>query len=192
MQFLLDLFEKHLNIRDKILQPKKINMLLILMHSQGGPMQNLRFSEVIETAIQREEAAYAFYMDLFNQIEDNSVKDTLHWIAGEEKKHKEFLVKYRDGQLAADTLEMKKVVHYQVAEHLNEPAVEKEMRSEDVFLVASHRELRSYAFYSDLAGMHPSGELKDILLKMAQEELKHKEKMEYLYANTAFPQTDGG
>jgi len=27
---------------------------------------------------------------------------------------------------------------------------------------------------------------------MANEELKHKEKMEYLYANTAFPQTSGG
>jgi hypothetical protein len=27
---------------------------------------------------------------------------------------------------------------------------------------------------------------------MANEELKHKEKMEYLYANTAFPQTAGG
>jgi len=27
---------------------------------------------------------------------------------------------------------------------------------------------------------------------IANEELKHKEKMEYLYANTAFPQTAGG
>jgi len=27
---------------------------------------------------------------------------------------------------------------------------------------------------------------------MAAEELKHKEKMEYLYANTAFTQTAGG
>jgi hypothetical protein len=27
---------------------------------------------------------------------------------------------------------------------------------------------------------------------MANEELKHKEKMEYLYTNTAFPQTAGG
>jgi hypothetical protein len=27
---------------------------------------------------------------------------------------------------------------------------------------------------------------------MANEELKHKEKMEYLYTNTTFPQTSGG
>jgi rubrerythrin len=31
-----------------------------------------------------------------------------------------------------------------------------------------------------------------MLLRMAAEELKHKEKVEYLYTNTAFPQTQGG
>jgi rubrerythrin len=43
-----------------------------------------------------------------------------------------------------------------------------------------------------LANLHTEGELREILFKMANEELKHKEKMEYLYANTAFPQTSGG
>ena len=52
--------------------------------------------------------------------------------------------------------------------------------------------MRSHEFYTELAGLHGDGEVKDLLLKMANEELKHKEKMEYLYANTAFPQTDGG
>ncbi|MBW2582933.1 MAG: ferritin, partial [Deltaproteobacteria bacterium] len=44
----------------------------------------------------------------------------------------------------------------------------------------------------ELANMHADSELKTMLSKMANEELKHKEKMEYLYANTAFPQTSGG
>jgi rubrerythrin len=43
-----------------------------------------------------------------------------------------------------------------------------------------------------LADLHPDGSLKIILLRMANEEKKHKEKVEYLYSNTAFPQTDGG
>ncbi|MBU0699002.1 MAG: hypothetical protein ABIK98_09290 [Pseudomonadota bacterium] len=50
----------------------------------------------------------------------------------------------------------------------------------------------TYNFYTELAGLHPGGETKKMLLKIANEELKHKEKMEYLYANTAFPQTAGG
>jgi len=40
--------------------------------------------------------------------------------------------------------------------------------------------------------MHPEGPVKDLLKRLAGEELPHKEKVEYLYANTAFPQTDGG
>jgi rubrerythrin len=43
-----------------------------------------------------------------------------------------------------------------------------------------------------LAHLHAEGDPREMLLKMANEELKHKEKMEYLYANTAFPQTSGG
>ena len=39
---------------------------------------------------------------------------------------------------------------------------------------------------------YPEGDLHEMLVKIANEELKHKEKMEYLYTNTAFPQTDGG
>ena len=68
----------------------------------------------------------------------------------------------------------------------------KDPEGQDVYLVAAHRESMSHKFYTELANLHAEGELKTMLLKMANEELKHKEKMEYLYANTAFPQTAGG
>ena len=87
---------------------------------------------------------------------------------------------------------MSAVVDYKIAAYLEEPQVDENMKSEDVYLVASHREQRSYLFYTELANLHTEGELREILFKMANEELKHKEKMEYLYANTAFPQTSGG
>ena len=155
-------------------------------------MEDERLSQLIDTAIQREEEAYLFYMNLYAKIDDSSVKDTIQWIAGEEKKHREFLVNYRNGHYNAGVLQMKDVVYYKIAEHQKEPEVKADMPSADFFLLASHRELKSYHFYTDLAELYPTGETKDILLKMANEELKHKEKMEYLYANTAFPQTDGG
>jgi len=79
-----------------------------------------------------------------------------------------------------------------MAEYLEEPEVDENSKPEDVYLVASHRELRSHYFYTELAHLHADGDLREMLLKMANEELKHKEKMEYLYANTAFPQTSGG
>jgi rubrerythrin len=66
------------------------------------------------------------------------------------------------------------------------------MNSEEVFLVAAKRELYAHNFYKGLAELCPKGPVKELLLKIAGEEMKHKEKMEYLYTNTAFAQTEGG
>ena len=149
-------------------------------------------AEILDMAIQREEVAYDFYMDIHHKVDDASVKDTVEFIAGEELKHKAFLVSYKEGKYGADSLRLADVVEYKLAEYLEEPEISQTSSIEEVYLVAAHRESRSHHFYSDLANMHDDGELKTMLYKMANEELKHKEKMEYLYANTAFPQTDGG
>jgi len=151
-----------------------------------------QLSEIIDLAIQREEEAYNFYMDIFNKLEDPSIKDTLEFIAKEELKHKAFLENYRNGDYGPNALRMADVVEYKISEYLEEPEITKETKREDVYLIASHRESRSNQFYTELANMHDENNVKEMLLKMANEELKHKEKMEYLYANTAFPQTDGG
>jgi rubrerythrin len=151
-----------------------------------------RVSDILKIAIKREEEAYDFYLDIYTKVADPSLKETLEFIAAEEKKHRAFLVSYRDGDFGAKALKMTDFVDYKVAEYLEEPEINEASRPEDVYLVASHRELRSFKFYTELAKLHADGEIKEMLLKMANEELKHKEKMEYLYANTAFPQTSGG
>lgn len=147
---------------------------------------------LIDTAIHREEAAYAFYMAIHGRVLDAAVKDAIQWIAAEEQKHRAFLVKYREGGHGQVALRLSDVVYYKIAEHQAEPAVSMDMSSSEVYLVAAHREARSHLFYAELANQHPAGDVRDMLLKMANEELKHKEKMEYLYTNTTFPQTSGG
>jgi rubrerythrin len=147
---------------------------------------------LIDTAIQREEDAYAFYMRIHDKVNDPAARETIVWIAGEEQKHKAFLVRYRSGDFGSGGLRLSDVVYYKIAEHQEEPPVAEDMNSAQVYLVASHREMRSHQFYTALAHAHAAGEAREMLLKMANEELKHKEKMEYLYANTAFPQTSGG
>lgn len=151
-----------------------------------------KVADILEMAIQREEDAYAFYMDIHSKVDDAQVKGTLEFIAGEEKKHRAFLVGYREGNFGTAALRMSDVVDYKIAEYLEEPDLGENPKPEDIYLVASHRELRSHLFYTELANLHADDDLREMLLKMANEELKHKEKMEYLYANTAFPQTSGG
>ena len=147
---------------------------------------------MIDVAIEREERAYAFYRELSAKVKDITAQETLQFLAGEEKKHKDFLEKYRQGDYGPESLRMTDVVDYKIAEYLAKPDIQKNMDSKDIYLVAAHRELNSYNFYKSLAELHPDGSVKTILLRMANEEKKHKEKVEYLYSNTAFPQTDGG
>lgn len=155
-------------------------------------MEEKRLGDYIDIAIEREEEAYEFYMDLFTRIEDKTAKDTLKLLAGEEKKHKQFLISYREGGFGPDALRMNESIDYKIAEHLQQPDIKKDMPGKDVYLIAAHRELASYNFYTALADLHQQGELRKIFHKIAGEELRHKEKVEYLYSNAAFPQTDGG
>lgn len=153
---------------------------------------DISLDKVLDIAIAREEEAYFFYIDLLEKIKDESVRDTINYIAEEEKKHRRFLVDYKNGAKGSAGLKMSTPINYKIAEYLEEEQTNKDMSSSDVYLVASHRELRSQKFYTELAEMHSDPELKDFLLKMASEETKHKEKMEYLYSNTTFVQTSGG
>ena len=74
----------------------------------------------------------------------------------------------------------------------NEAAQAAAGQPDQIALVAAHREWNSYNFYKGLAAAQPAGEVREMLLQMASQEMKHKEKVEYLYSNTAFPQTSGG
>jgi rubrerythrin len=149
-------------------------------------------ASVITMAIDKEQEAYDFYMGLYNIVEDKDAKDNLKFIAQEESKHKDFLTNCQKGLSCATELKMDAAVDYKIIEHIEKPDIKKNIKSSEVYLVAANRELNAYNFYKSLADSYPAGEVKDLLTKMANEEMKHKEKMEYLYSNTAFPQTAGG
>lgn len=149
-------------------------------------------SSVINLAIDKEQEAYDFYMNLYNLVEDKEAKSTLKYIAQEEAKHRDFLVTCQEGRFCSEVLKLETPIDYKIVEHYEKPDIKKNIKSAEVYLIAANRELNAYNFYNSLAKSYPAGDVKELLTKMASEELKHKEKMEYLYSNTAFPQTAGG
>jgi rubrerythrin len=155
-------------------------------------MKNKSLEAILEKAIRNEEGAFRFYMDLYNTVEDKVAKNTLVFLADEEKKHRDYLIKYRDGVYPENAMTVSEEMTAKIKEFSGKHDIKKGSQPKDIYLVAADRELNAYNFYKKLADIHPSGEVRELLLRMAQEELKHKEKMEYLYDNTAFPQTAGG
>ena len=155
-------------------------------------MEKITVEEVINQAIEREEDSFAFYEHLKGIVLDKISQDTLDFMAREELKHKRILEQYKRGELGKDALSLREVVDALVVEALGHSEIKEVMDHKDIFLVAAEREKASHEFYTQLAALQPEGELRQILSKLAQEELAHKEKAEYLYCNAAFPQTDGG
>jgi rubrerythrin len=152
-----------------------------------------QLGKILEFAIEKEEAARRFYLGLAGRVSDASTQDNLRYLAAEEAKHKEFLEKYLRGEIPEGALRLTEVVDYRILEHLEEePAVSESLSPEEAFLLAAKRERAACDLYEGLSRLHPQGPVRDLLKKMAGEESRHKEKVEYLYANTAFPQTSGG
>jgi len=155
-------------------------------------MEDQSLKSLIEIAVKNEEEAHIFYLGLADIVEDKVAKETLAFLASEELAHKIFLLSYLKGDKKFSALPLAETVDYHIAQYADKPDIKKNMNSSEVYLVAAHREWNSYRFYMGLASMQPEGEAKAMLQKMADQEMKHKEKVEYLYSNTAFPQTAGG
>lgn len=155
--------------------------------------RNVRIEDVLRRAIVKEEEARTFYLNLVQRVVAAATRETLEYLAGEEARHKAFLEAYLRGEAPRGCLGVTETVDYKIVEHLEEePGPAETLRPEAAYLLAAKREKASCEFYRALAAAHPHGEVRSLLEAMAAEELRHKEKVEYLYANTAFPQTAGG
>ncbi len=152
----------------------------------------LTITEVLRTGIQREIESQNLYTELGGMVSDPQAKYIFAKLVREEKRHQEILERFLAGGIRSDMLKPDDVVDYRVAEHLDQPPVKPDMSLADIFLLAANREKMANEFYLGLAEAYPSGEAKRLLLKLASQELGHKQQMETLYADVAFPQTDGG
>jgi len=149
-------------------------------------------NEVLEKAVEKEKASQLLYENLSQRMQNPVAKDAFRELAREEQEHQNLLGQYQSGQLTAGTLSKEAVIDYKIAEHFDQPEISPDMQLKDVFLLAANREMHSYDLYTSLAAIHPQGEMKSLFIQLATQELKHKYRLEFLYTEVAFPQTDGG
>ena len=155
-------------------------------------MGEITVDEILKVAIEKEVEAQCFYRSLAERTENKTTKTALEALAQWEQFHKEQLEQYKLGEIKEGTLEASEVVDYKIVEKLKQPQITSEMPLEDAFILAAEREMASHDFYIAFAAMHPEGKARILLEELAMQEISHKHRVEFLYAETAFPQTDGG
>jgi len=148
--------------------------------------------KILERAIQKEIDSQTIYNTLSRGVKDKYAKGALQDLVKYEKEHQLMLERYRRGELKGGALSRDHIIDYRIAEHLEQSEISSKMTLKEVFLLAANREKASHELYLDLADIHPQGEVRRMFETLAAQELEHKQKVEYLYTEVAFPQTDGG
>ncbi len=152
----------------------------------------LTLKEVLGKAVQKEIESQHLYRDLRRKMIDETAKDAFQELARQEQGHQQLLEQYLRGELKRGTLSSGQTIDYRIAEHFEQPEISADMKLKDVFLLAANRGKSSHELYLGLARIHPAGEVKKLLERLASQELEHKQRVEFLYTEVAFPQTDGG
>jgi rubrerythrin len=142
--------------------------------------------KIISTAIDREVEAYTFYRSVADKVKDKALKSLFAELAGEEKKHREFL----QGMLTKDVSKMKfDASHdYKVADTLPSPPLTMDMKPIEGIVVAIKKELEAMQMYSQLATLATDTETQLLFSQLANMERSHKARLEDIYTNMAFPE----
>lgn len=142
--------------------------------------------KIIATAIDREVEAYTFYKSVADKVKDKALMALFEELAGEEKKHREFL----QGFLAKDVSKMKFAAghDYKVGNELPTPALSVDMKPLDGLVIAIQKELGAMQMYTQFANAAVDVETQLLFTQLANMERSHKARLEDIYTNMAFPE----
>lgn len=152
----------------------------------------MTLQQVLEEAIHKEVLSRFLYVGLRQRVKNPASKEAFQSLADQEETHQKILELYSQGKLKEGALSRGLVVDYKIAEYLDQPEITPTMDLKEIFLLAANKEKASHELYQSLAAIHPNGQVKHMLDDLAAQELEHKHRIETLYTEVAFPQTDGG
>jgi rubrerythrin len=139
--------------------------------------------EVLDFAIAKEVEAYNFYIELAEWVERAEVAKLFEDFSLEEMRHKTKLEEIKAGKVV---IQEEKIGSLGIADKMKAFEPEVNLSYIGALVVAMQREKEAFRLYSDLAAICEEQEVKDILLKLAQEEAQHKLYLEVEYDLTTF------
>ncbi len=149
-------------------------------------MKSEDFKKIISLAIDREVEAYTFYKTVGDKVKDKNLKSLFTELAGEEKKHREFLQDFlaKEGK----TMKFEAAPDYKVYETLKTPALTADLKPLDGLTLAIKKELEAMQMYTRLAGASADPQQQMLFTGLANMESQHKARLEDIYVNMAFPE----
>ncbi len=143
--------------------------------------------EIIDFAIKIEEEEYNFYKEWSVKVKPE-LKPLFEKLAQEEVKHKEKLIEVKSGELRQFVESgSKEVLDMKISDYLVDVEVKSDMSYQDALILAMKREKMAFKLYEDFANKSTDESIKNFFIALAQEEARHKLKLEMLYDDYLYP-----
>jgi rubrerythrin len=135
--------------------------------------------ELLDFAIEKEEEANKFYTGLAGKMDRPAMRQVFEEFAKEELKHKEKLLGVKEGKLLVSA--ESKVIDLKIGDYLVVVPPSPDMDYQEALILAMKKEKASFKLYTNLAAATEDNNLQSLLLGLAQEEAKHKLRLEVEY-----------
>ena len=142
-------------------------------------MDEKRFREVIQFAIEREIESMNFYTRASQRVKLSGTKELFEDFAKQEEKHKQKLEAYRQGKIVLAKIQS--IPDLKISDYLVDTELTPQSSYADILRVAMKREERSVKLYTDLKEKNDDKGLVELFTFLVQEEMKHKLYLEKLY-----------
>lgn len=135
--------------------------------------------EILEFALEREDASYRLYLNAAKISANTSARKIFEELAEQEKGHKKLLLNLDKGKIANYTF--RKVPDLGISDYLVDITYHDSMTYQEILIYAMKNEEKATRFYLEAVDMTDDPELKSLLSMLANEEQKHKFRLESLY-----------
>jgi rubrerythrin len=135
--------------------------------------------EILEFAMDKEDASYRLYHEAAEKAGSISGKKMFQEMAEEEAGHKRLIAKLDREVIARYTFPH--VPDLKIGDYLHEVTYRPDMTFQEILIFAMKEEERACRLYLQAETMTGDPDLKEMLLMLANEEKRHKFKLEALY-----------
>ena len=137
------------------------------------------FKSIIAFAIESEKEAFELYEKMKGLARRQNARVMFSELAAEEAKHREFFEGITEENVP--DLPLREVTDLKISDYLVDVSFKPDMDYQDILIMAMKREESAVKLYGDVAAKMKDPKLEKLLNFMAQEEAKHKLRLETEY-----------
>jgi rubrerythrin len=142
-------------------------------------MNKETFNDIIKFAIEREIEAAKFYKDMANKTKYDSSIILFLELEKMELAHAETLRNFKNEDWSS--VDLPNIPDLKISDYMETPVANEGMTYQEAIVLAMKREIAAFKLYSDMAKEFTDIEAKNLFLKLANEESRHKFQLETLY-----------